>query len=113
MSEPALTARLVLSTAASLEEAACICRILVEERLAAYATLVPGAQSIFHWKGVVEESTETLMLLKTEAEKIEALETRLHALHSYEVPEFLVIDVESGSPRYLDWLRRAVETDGA
>lgn len=113
MAEPTSTARIVLSTAATPEEAARIGRALVEERLAACATLIPGAQSIYRWEGAVEEATETLMLLKTGADKIGALEVRLHELHSYEAPEFLVLEVESGSHRYLDWLRRAVETDGA
>ncbi len=110
MSESTLTARIALSAAASPEEAARICRTLVEEQLAACATLLPGAHSIFHWKGVVEESAETLMLLKTAPDKIDALQARLQELHSYEVPEFLVLDVESGSRRYLDWLHESLHT---
>ena len=105
MTDPALSARLVLSTAATPEEAARIGRALVEERLAACATVIAGAQSIYRWKDAVEEATETLLLLKTGTETIAALEARLHALHSYEVPEFLVFDVEAGSHRYLDWLQ--------
>ena len=112
MSEPTCEARIVLSTAAHPEEAARIGRILVEERLAACANFIPGVRSTYRWQGAVEEAGETLMLLKTATEKIAALEARLHELHSYEVPEFLVLDVESGSHPYLEWLRRAVETDG-
>lgn len=104
MPEPNFTARLVLTTAASPEEAARIGRTLVEERLAACATLIPGVRSIFHWKGAVEESVETLLLIKTGLEQIPALDTRLHELHSYEIPEFLVLEVDSGSQRYLAWL---------
>lgn len=108
MTEPALDARIVLSTASNPEEAARIGRVLVEERLAACATLIPGVQSIYRWQGAVEESAETLMLLKTTPERIEALAARVHELHSYEIPEFLVLDLQSGSHRYLDWLRRSV-----
>ena len=102
-------ARLVLTTFATPEEAARLGRTLVHERLAACATLVPGTQSIFHWKGVVEESIETLMLIKTEAGQVEALERRLHELHSYETPEFLVLEVNSGSGRYLEWLHSCLQ----
>jgi periplasmic divalent cation tolerance protein len=102
-------ARLVLTTFATPEEAARLGRTLVHERLAACATLVPGAQSIFQWKGVVEESIETLMLIKTEAGHVDALEKRLHELHSYETPEFLVLEVDSGSGRYLDWLHACLQ----
>ena len=105
MPEARVSARLVLSTAASPEEAARIGRTLVEERLAACATLVPGVQSIYPWKGEIESSVETLLLLKSGASQIAALEARLHQLHSYETPEFLVLDVDSGSRSYLDWLQ--------
>lgn len=104
MPEAHVSARVVLSTTAGPEEAARIGRALVEERLAACATLVPGVQSIYPWKGVIESSVETLLVLKTSASQIAALETRLHELHSYETPEFLVLDVDGGSRGYLDWL---------
>ncbi|MGC1463227.1 MAG: divalent-cation tolerance protein CutA [Terracidiphilus sp.] len=98
-------ARIVLTTAANPEEGGRLARILVEERLAACATLVPGVGSIYRWKGEVESATETLVLIKTGAEQLAALEARLHELHSYETPEFLVLTVEAGSQVYLDWLQ--------
>ncbi|MFP5204174.1 MAG: divalent-cation tolerance protein CutA [Acidobacteriota bacterium] len=109
MSEVKSTARLVLTTTASPEEAARMGRVLVEERLAACATLVPGVQSIFHWKGAVEDSVETLLLLKTGSGQLPGLEARLHELHSYQTPEFLVLDVDSGSQRYLEWLQASLQ----
>jgi len=84
-------------------------RALVEERLAACATLVPGVQSIFQWKGGIESSVETLLLLKTSAGQLNALESRLHELHSYQTPEFLVLEVNAGSQRYLDWLNASLQ----
>jgi periplasmic divalent cation tolerance protein len=98
-------ARLVLTTAANPEEAARLGRTLVEERLAACATLIPGALSIYHWQGEVESSSETLLLLKTGPDQLGALEARLHELHSYQTPEFLVLRVDSASQPYLDWLQ--------
>jgi periplasmic divalent cation tolerance protein len=97
-------ARLVLTTAANPEEAERLARTLVEERLAACATLFPAVRSIYRWQGAVEDASETMLLFKTGAAHLPALEARLHALHSYETPEFLVLSVESGSPSYLDWL---------
>src|SRR5579863_7533134 len=108
MQEPVASARIVLTTAPGHEEAASLARVLVDERLAACATLIPAVQSIYRWQGEVESSTETLLLIKTEAEKLPALEARLHELHTYQVPEFLVLDVESGSPAYLEWLHASV-----
>jgi periplasmic divalent cation tolerance protein len=105
MPEPAPTARIVLTTVAHPEEAARMGRALVEERLAACATFVSGAQSIYRWQSQIETAQETLLLLKTEADHLDALEARLHEIHSYETPEFLVLGVDSGSHAYLEWLR--------
>lgn len=108
MSEARFSAKIVLTTVASPEEAARIGRALVEERLAACATMVPGAQSIYRWQGAIESSAETVLLLKTGAHMIAALEARVNELHSYDTPEFLVLAVDSGSDRYLDWLQNSL-----
>ena len=100
--------RLVLTTCASPGEASRLARTLVEERLAACATLIPSVQSIYHWQGEIEISTETLLLLKTGPEQLDALEARLHQLHSYQTPEFLVLGVEGVSHPYLEWLQSAL-----
>lgn len=105
MLESTATARIVMTTAASPEEASRLGRALVEERLAACATLLPAVESIYHWEGQIESSTECLLLLKTASECLPALEARLHELHSYQTPEFLVLAVESGSHPYLAWLQ--------
>jgi periplasmic divalent cation tolerance protein len=99
-----VSARIVLTTTGSTEEARQLGRTLVEERLAACATLVPAVESIYRWKGEIESASETLLLLKTDIDRLAALEARLHELHSYETPEFLVLPAESGSNGYLDWL---------
>jgi periplasmic divalent cation tolerance protein len=108
MPEAAPPARIVLTTAANAEEAALLGRTLVEERLAACATLIPSVQSIYRWKGEVESATETLLVLKTGFDQLTALEARLHELHSYQTPEFLVLTVESGSQNYLEWLQASL-----
>ena len=104
MLESTSSARIVLTTTASLEEANRLGRALVEERLAACATIIPAVESIYSWKGKLETSSEAMLMLKTGAEQLAALEARLRQLHSYETPEFLVLSVESGSHDYLEWL---------
>ena len=102
------SARIVLTTAASVEEARSMARTLVEERLAACATLLPAVESIYRWQGAIESANETMLLIKTAAEKLPALEARLLTLHSYSTPEFLVLPVESGSEAYLAWLQACI-----
>ncbi|MFP5237964.1 MAG: divalent-cation tolerance protein CutA [Acidobacteriota bacterium] len=101
-------ARIVLTTAGSADECRKLGRMLVEEKLAACATVIPQVESIYRWQGQVETAGEALMLLKTEAAQIERLEQRLRELHTYETPEFLVVEVEGGSAAYLEWLRQSV-----
>jgi periplasmic divalent cation tolerance protein len=96
--------RIVLTTASSRDEAKRIAKALVEERLAACVNLVGGVESIYRWQGKVEEAAEVLLLIKTNVEKLEALETAVRRLHSYEVPEFLIFEVNGGSAAYLKWL---------
>jgi periplasmic divalent cation tolerance protein len=108
MPEARPAVRVVLTTAATPEEAARLGRALVEERLAACATVIPGAQSIYRWQGEVETTAECVLLLKTGPEQVGALETRLCALHSYQTPEFLVLRVESGSADYLEWVNASL-----
>ncbi len=105
MPSPNPPARIVLTTTANPDQAARLGRTLVEERLVACATLIPAVQSIYRWKGEIETATETLLLFKTGPEQLAALEARLHELHSYETPEFLVLKVDAASQPYLDWLQ--------
>jgi len=104
MPEEANFARIVFTTAATPDEAKRLARAFVDEQLAACVTLVPSVRSIYRWEGKVEDSTETLLLIKTGAEQLAALEARLHELHSYDTPEFLALRVEAGSRGYLDWM---------
>ena len=108
MPETTPSARLVLTTTANPNEAARLGRILVEERLAACATFMPAVQSIYRWQGQVESSSETLLLLKTGPDQLAALEARLHQLHSYQTPEFLVLAIDAASQLYLDWLQSSL-----
>jgi len=102
--------RVVFSTATPAE-AEKLARTLVEERLAACASLVANIHSQYWWKGKIESAAETLMILKTPASRINALRRRLKALHSYTVPEFLALQVLENNPDYANWA--AKETGGA
>lgn len=94
----------LLYTAATADEAARIGRALVEERLAACVNILPGVRSIYRWKGKVRDAPEALGIAKTSRGKAEAAIARIRALHSYAVPEMLVLDVVSGNPDYLGWI---------
>ena len=101
-------ARLVLTSAGSSRQAGMLAQSLVEERLAACVTVLRGAESVYRWKEQIESANESVLLIKTTEDQLEALEKRLKELHSYETPEFLVLKVDAGSADYLAWLQSSV-----
>lgn len=83
-----------------------VARHLVEKRVAACVSVVPGARSIYHWKGAIEDTAEWLLVIKSRRDLFAALRTELGKMHSYEVPEMLALPVVEGSESYLAWLDR-------
>ena len=77
---------------------------LVEERLAACVNVLPAMRSVYRWKGAVERADERQLVIKTTRAQLTALEARLRKLHPYDVPEFVVLPIDSGSADYLSWL---------
>ena len=99
---------LVLTTFAAEEDGARVVRALVEERLAACGTLLPGARSLYRWEGKVADEREVVGLLKTRKQDWPALMSRLHELHPYDTPECVAVRVAAGAPKYLAWLEAAL-----
>lgn len=85
-------------------EAEALAGRIVEERLAACVTIVPGAWSVYRWEGKIERAEEALLVIKTASARVAALTQRVLALHSYDCPEVIALPLEAGSPAYLRWL---------
>ncbi|MBV9885650.1 MAG: divalent-cation tolerance protein CutA [Acidobacteria bacterium] len=99
----------VLVTCGSMKEARKIARGVVEKRLAACVNIATAAvESIYWWKGKVETGREFLLVMKTVSSRLGELEKEVKRLHSYEVPEFVVIEIKSGSKEYLHWVAESV-----
>jgi len=104
-----VTCKLLLSTASSREEALTIAQALVDGRLAACVNILGPIESVYRWKGEVEQSQEFVMLIKTTAERFNAVRERLRELHSYEIPELIQIPIENGLTEYLNWIADSVK----
>ena len=104
-----MSALLVMSMFPDAEDARRIARTLVEEQLAACANLIPGAESIYWWKGVIESSSEVLAFFKTTEDQYQCFESRLKELHPYETPEIVAIQPSDGLPAYLQWVMENVK----
>lgn len=93
----------VLCTVGDDEAAEALARALVEERLAACVSRAP-VQSTYRWKDAVESQGEVLLVIKTLASLWPSLRRRIRALHTYECPEIVAVDVVRSDPEYLAWL---------
>jgi periplasmic divalent cation tolerance protein len=95
---------LVLSTVGTEDEASRIAQALVERRLAACVNVVPGVRSTYRWQGAVRTDTEWLLVAKTRRDRFEELRVAIRELHSYEVPEIVMLDIADGDAAYLAWI---------
>jgi periplasmic divalent cation tolerance protein len=94
----------VLTTLGSEDQARALVRALVEQRLVACGTLLPGAKSLYRWEGSLTEESEVVVLLKTDASRWDELVSAVDRAHPYAVPELLAIPVERGLERYVSWM---------
>lgn len=95
----------VLMTAPGTESAEAVTRALVEERLVACGNIIPGAVSVYRWKGEVQRDEEVVVILKTTCDRLPRALERAAELHPYDVPELLAQEVAEGAPAYLAWVR--------
>ncbi len=97
-----------LVTAPDLKTARKLARAVLTERLAACVNIVSNLESHYWWDGKVQNEGEVLLLIKSSTGCLAALEERILSLHPYDTPEFVVLRINQGNRRYLDWLAGSV-----
>ncbi len=101
--------RIVLTTTnGNKKDAQKLAQTMVERRLAACVNVVGPIMSVFRWQEKVEWEEEFLLVIKTTAAGAAAVQAALPELHSYELPECVVLPIEAGSEKYLDWIAQSV-----
>ena len=101
--------RIALVTCGTLLEARKIAREVVKKRLAACVNIaLSPVESVYTWKGKLEKAREFLLVIKTTRRRLSDLEKEVKRLHSYEVPEFIVLPITAGSKDYLSWVSSSV-----
>ncbi|MGH9314311.1 MAG: divalent-cation tolerance protein CutA [Vicinamibacterales bacterium] len=98
---------IALTTLPADADAHSFARTLVEERLAACVNVLPEMTSIYRWEGKVEQEPERQVVVKTSRARLAELRERVRELHTYDVPEFIVIPIIDGSDPYLTWVRES------
>ena len=99
---------IVLTTMPDTTQSDELARALIDERLAACVNVHGPMTSTYRWSGTVEREPERQIVIKTTRERLPALESRLRALHPYDLPEFLVVGVERASEAYAKWVASEV-----
>ena len=100
---------IVYITTSGLIESKKIAKMLLEEKLAACINIIPTVESIYLWKGKIEEDSESIMVVKTRSELVENVIKKVEEVHSYEIPCVLEITVNKGSKTYLKWMKSELE----
>ena len=93
---------IILSTAGE-REARGIAQALVMQHLAACVNIMP-VESVYRWEGKLCEDREHLLIIKTVTSNADSVMHEIRNLHSYELPEMIVLPVSGGYHPYLQWL---------
>ena len=95
----------IVTTTDKKEDAEKIATTLVEKKLAACVQIVGPITSTYRWKGTIETATEWQCVIKSREVLYPEIEKAIQSIHSYEVPEIIVMSIITGSSDYLEWLR--------
>ncbi len=101
---PHTDAVVILTTVSSPEEGEALVRALLERRLIACGSLLPGSRSLYRWEGRIADEQETVILMKTRSAVLHAIEKAFVELHPYKVPELLALEVQWGLQKYVNWI---------
>ncbi len=85
-------------------EAQTLARTVVEQRVAACVNILPTIQSVYRWEDTVVDEAESLLMIKTTAQRSKALFALLAERHPYAVPEIISLPSDSVLPSYLAWV---------
>jgi periplasmic divalent cation tolerance protein len=101
-------ALLVLTSCPSAEAAGHLATSLIERHLAACVNCFDNVRSVYRWRGTIERSTESVLVIKTTPQRFAAVAEHIRAGSSYELPEILAVPVEEGAADYLSWVAASV-----
>ncbi len=100
--------QIVLVTAPLLPIARKLTQQILTAKLAACVNILPAVESHYWWQGKLTRSGEVLLLIKTTSDHLKALRRLVKRNHPYETPEFVALDIDSGSKKYLQWIADSV-----
>ena len=94
----------VYTTIDNMQDARKIAHTLVEEQLVACVNIIPNVESVYRWKGNIEEDNEYILIARTTDDNVEKTIQRIEQLHTYELPDIIVLPIIGGLKEYLDYI---------
>ena len=99
----------LFTTASNSEEAHKIAEALLNQRKAACVNIVSGVSSLFWWQDKLDSAQESLLIVKSKASLVNQIIALVREMHSYEVPEIIVLPIIGGNQDYLEWINKEVK----
>jgi periplasmic divalent cation tolerance protein len=96
----------ILTTTPNIDEAKEIAHTLVEKKLAACVNIIPNVSSIYCWQDKIVDDEEYILVIKTRKEHYKAVKKTILAMHSYELPEIILLPIKDGYKNYLNWIKK-------
>jgi len=94
----------IYSTIGKIQDARRIAKILVEEQLVACVNIIPKIESVYKWKDKIENDEEVVIIAKTVDANVKKTIQRIKRLHSYELPDIIVLPIIGGLKDYLEYI---------
>lgn len=104
--------RIIYITTENKDEARTVGKVLVEERLVACVNIIDGMESMFWWEGEAQSESETILIAKTTADRLDDVTTRVKEVHSYDCPCVVALPIQGGNPEFLSWIGEEVKKPG-
>lgn len=98
-----------LCTCPDSDTARNLAQQLIEQRLAACVNIIPAVESVYRWQDAIQTDLESQLVVKTHSDKLDDIKRLLEAQHPYDEPEWIVLDITSGSDTYLHWIARSLD----
>jgi periplasmic divalent cation tolerance protein len=94
----------IITTATdSQENADAITQLLLGKKLVACVQSTT-IQSAYHWQKKIIRSEEILLQLKTKKRLFRTIQMEIEKLHTYDVPEIIMLPLEGANISYLQWI---------
>lgn len=95
----------IYSTVGNIKEAKKIAHSIVKDKLVACVNIIPKTESIYWWQGKIEEDSECVIIAKTNEKNVEKTIQKIQDMHSYELPDIIVIPIVGGLKKYLEYVK--------